>query len=677
MKKIYMLLLFFLVGTAVLNAQIKFVTESGGGQGNDGSSWETAYDKTKLQQAIDEAEAAGDQVWVAKGTYTPTANLTGTADVDKSFILRNGVKIYGGFAGGETSINDRTAISATNETILSGDFGGGVNAHHVVVNVANISDVVLDGFTITGGDATGSSASPPNPSGAFSIGRHRGGGIYLDVVDDVNKDIDLEIEFRNLRIVDNKAWHGGAIYKNRAATGVAEVKLVSCHLLNNEAIATSTGNGNGGGSIFQVAGTIEIENTTIENSISGTNGGAIYNSGFGVVKINKSKIINSTSGHNSGAIHMLNGTANINNTIFYGNEGKITTISIGNSGGKGTLIATNNTFYQNKFTDAANARGVITYQNSANGEVHLYNNIFRDNKDANDNLYDIDRTAPANTTVLELHHNLFETDYLLTATLVAVSNNKVYAVALPLFGTNTNNPVAADFMSIVEGQATEAGNDTFATNAGILLGTDIANNPRKMYANIDLGAYEYQGTLPVQFDYFKATKQGSTANLIWRTLSETDNSHFIIERGSTVANFAVLKRIEARGNSSLPETYSFVDQHPLAGTNYYRLVQYDKDGKSTILGNEQVLVFSLNNLQASIYPNPASQQVTVKLPTWGGMATIDLVSITGQTLFSRNYNVNEAKEVSVELSGVAAGTYILWINKNRPNGDRKTLVVVK
>src|SRR5690606_12796200 len=111
------------------------------------------------------------------------------------------------------------------------------------------------------------------------------------------------------------------------------------------------------------------------------------------------------------------------------------------------------------------------------------------------------------------------------------------------------------------------------------------------------------------------------------------------------------------------------------GTNYYRLVQYDKDGKSAVLG-EQALTF-LNNVQTEIYPNPANQQVTVKLSGLDGTATLDLVSITGQTLFSKTYRISAANEITVDLSGIAAGTYVLWINKNKENSDRKTLVVVK
>lgn len=102
----------------------------------DGTSWTNAY--TNLQTAID-ASAAGDNLFVAKATYKPASG--------KSFVMKEGVKIYGGFLGTENSLDLR---NMDNRATLPGNGGT------VIVNNNNglTAAAVLDGFIVTGGNAT-------------------------------------------------------------------------------------------------------------------------------------------------------------------------------------------------------------------------------------------------------------------------------------------------------------------------------------------------------------------------------------------------------------------------------------------------------------------------------------------------------------------------------------------
>ena len=114
-----------------------------------GSSWDEAY--PDLQSAL--ANIACTEIWVTVGTYRPT----GGADRTISFALKNGVSLLGGFAGTETLPNERNP--AVNVTILSGDLGApgdpADNSYHVVIGSDTDVTAVLDGFTITGGNANG------------------------------------------------------------------------------------------------------------------------------------------------------------------------------------------------------------------------------------------------------------------------------------------------------------------------------------------------------------------------------------------------------------------------------------------------------------------------------------------------------------------------------------------
>ncbi|RYG16951.1 MAG: T9SS type A sorting domain-containing protein, partial [Chitinophagaceae bacterium] len=300
--------------------------------------------------------------------------------------------------------------------------------------------------------------------------------------------------------------------------------------------------------------------------------------------------------------------------------------------------------------------------------------IFRDNKDATDGLYDLERVVPTNTVILDLKNNLFEVAYAETGAKVTAAKNYVYSSSGSLFASI--NPADVNFLQLVEGQGTERGDNGLATTAGLLVGIDLLGNSRLMHSNIDLGAYEFQGVLPVTFDYFTAVKAGSTAKLTWKTLAETNSSHFLIERGSSPSNFTFLTRQNASGTTVVPSIYNYVDQNPLAGVNYYRLVQFDYNGDRKILA-EKAVTFNLEHAQNLIYPNPAAQQVYIKLANAKGQVTVDLVSLTGQTILAKAYNISENEEIAINLADVPKGSYILWLNKRMKNNDKKKLLVIK
>ena len=139
---------------AVPAVTILYVTQAGAGSG-DCSSWANAC--SSLSQALTQA-TSGDQIWVAAGTYTP--DTTGlAAPRTATFQLKAAVAVYGGFAGTETSLDQRNGNPATNGTVLSGDIGAAAdstdNVYHVVTGTNTAPLAVLDGFTVTGGNANG------------------------------------------------------------------------------------------------------------------------------------------------------------------------------------------------------------------------------------------------------------------------------------------------------------------------------------------------------------------------------------------------------------------------------------------------------------------------------------------------------------------------------------------
>jgi hypothetical protein len=121
--------------------------------GGDGSSWEKAL------SAIPENVATGTEVWVANGTYTAAqsqADTAGASERSNSIRLSEGVSYYGGFTGNETDKSQRDVTN--NKATLTGERGAAGNADNSYTVVTGAKDAVLDGFVVTGGNAT------PDPS---------------------------------------------------------------------------------------------------------------------------------------------------------------------------------------------------------------------------------------------------------------------------------------------------------------------------------------------------------------------------------------------------------------------------------------------------------------------------------------------------------------------------------
>lgn len=124
-------------------AQCVVFVSTTGLDSNDGLAWSQA--KATIPAAIASADASGCAVWVAEGTYPTTT----TGDETDAFVLTPGLQFYGGFAGTETSVEQRDV--AAHPTVLDGEFGDPAspmdNACEVVVAAAGTR---VDGFTIRG-----------------------------------------------------------------------------------------------------------------------------------------------------------------------------------------------------------------------------------------------------------------------------------------------------------------------------------------------------------------------------------------------------------------------------------------------------------------------------------------------------------------------------------------------
>ena len=147
-------------------------------------------------------------------------------------------------------------------------------------------------------------------------------------------------------------------------------------------------------------------------------------------------------------------------------------------------------------------------------------------------------------------------------------------------------------------------------------------------------------TQPIELLSFWAEDPGNgTLLLQWTTAREEDNDYFEILRSSNGLDFEILAQIDGAGNSSQILEYTFVDQRPLLGRNYYRLKQVDFDGTSTI---SRLISIRLNfgeHNQPFIYPNPNNGTTFfVVLPAAPGEYTFTMMDTHGRQVWRTTRN---------------------------------------
>ena len=430
---------------------------------NNGTSWNNAY--PDLQIAISKAQA-GDEIWVAKGIYKPTTGI----NREISFVLKNGVKMYGGFAGNETSIDQRNI--AKNITELSGDIstpGNKDNNTYHVVDVSNTTtSSVLDGFSITNGNAD-----------SYSNNQYRGGGIYSNEGNAI---------LRNLIIAHNQAEDGGGIYSTN-----------SQHQLTNLLFLDNSASDDGGG-LYNYSSSLIFDKVTFSGNYSSYRGGAIFNYDSNP-KINDSNFISNGANEGGAIYNSYSSDPIIDRVVFKDNVAESNGGGIHNNeyyyyDSKSPLIA-NSIFEGNISLD-----GGGIYNDYSNAKVinsTFTNNQSRFNPAIKSEVPNSDYVPTIANSIIwsndsfadnKLIYSPEETNTIINDSVVEGGyNGKNIITEDPLF----INPDRFDFRLAVNSSAIDIGNNDASANYDL----DLAGNERIANNVIDLGAYEgLEGTAP-------------------------------------------------------------------------------------------------------------------------------------------------------------------------------------
>ena len=342
------IIVWLLVLTARLSYSAVIYVDCDAAAAGDGSSWTNAY--IHLQDALNYAEE-GDEVWVAEGIYRPDLGdgLT-PGDRTASFQLKSGVALYGGFTGIESLRTQRDW--QVNQTTLSGDLNSDdganfsnntENAYQIVNGSGAINTTVLDGFTVTGGNANESSGNIYGVGSGMYI--HSGSPTVSNCTFAKNWATNSPVwvaesfsVFSNCSFTENySAIYAGAFYafsgcegglescaftNNFAADngGAVRVRGSSCLFSINNCSFTQNLTQAGGGAIVIVESAyVEISHSTFTDNKAMSRGGAIYLCTSSEVDINGCSFDGNTSPYGGGIRCWDAGSMIVQNCVFKNN----------------------------------------------------------------------------------------------------------------------------------------------------------------------------------------------------------------------------------------------------------------------------------------------------------------------------------------------------------------------
>jgi hypothetical protein len=406
-------------------ATVRYVKPSATGS-DDCSSWANAC---TLQSALGVA-VSGDEIWVAEGTYAPGTDRAAT------FQLKSGVGVYGGFAGTETAPGERDWVA--HPTVLSGDVGtpgdNSDNAYHVVTGSGTDASAVLDGFTVSGGNADGSSQPDDCGGGMFNS---KGDPTLTNVTFSGNSADDAGGGMFNR--VSSPTLTNVTFSGNSAASGGGMLNDCSSPRLTN--VTFSGNSARVGGGMFNSISSPRLTNVTFSGN-SADDGGGMYNH-YDSSPTLTNVTFSGNSADEGGGMSNYVSSPTLTNVTFSGNSANV--------GGGGGMLNDNS---------SPTLTNCILWGNTAYSGSQIYNS-----------------SSTPTVTYSDVQGGYPGTGNISADPLFVDADGPDDIV-----GTLDDN-----LRLRVGSPAIDAGNNT-AVPAGVT--TDLDGNPRITGAAVDMGAYE-------------------------------------------------------------------------------------------------------------------------------------------------------------------------------------------
>ena len=228
-----------------------------------------------------------------------------------------------------------------------------------------------------------------------------------------------------------------------------------------------------------------------------------------------------------------------------------------------------------------------------------------------------------------------------------------------------------------------------ATNPGDLMMRDITSIASVALRQGDVGTGSFQidglristswtnAQLPVKWSSFNVTKNADASLLRWSTASESNNSHFEIQRSVDGKNFEAIGKVKGSGNSNKTSNYSYTDKEVATSkTTYYRLKQVDFDGKTDYSKTVSVINTIAKAGIGATLPNPFNSDLNISFTaTAAATANVVIMDMLGKAHHSSTEQLQVgANTITVNTTDMPDGIYFVKVSYN---GETFTQKVIK
>ncbi len=197
------------------------------------------------------------------------------------------------------------------------------------------------------------------------------------------------------------------------------------------------------------------------------------------------------------------------------------------------------------------------------------------------------------------------------------------------------------------------------------------------YAYVDLSrtadptpaVYElkWESPMPVTLVSFEVARDESAVLVSWATTSETNSSHFEIERSTDARNWEAIGKVEAAESSNKRMSYEYTDHQAPFGTLYYRLKMVDLD---ETYAYSKIRSLSIGHAKLAIYPNPVADKLHIDDANLSRLSKVTIYSKGGIVVYSKEGPVSQ-----IDLSGLQKGPYIVTLVYQ--DGSKTSRMIIK